>query len=378
VPRTDRVFSAKDNLPEVVLDFAAALRFSRYRVLVTPKLRAWIPIPSFRWIHTSLIIDVRDILGHLCLVPFTIWNHRADLIVVQGFRTNMLALAMLGLWPFRRKLLFIIHHNLQWAHVRPHERILKLLFRMGLQFGLLEGEDGVAELGVKPHERRLVVLPLPVQLPHSLPRARRLPVKPTEIGVIGRDLREKNTDDLLRLLVRWRSQGQLQGRIILASDNMKLLQDWESEHVLAINTSKYDDYLKALARCDVALLSYDRNYYYYRSSGIINDAASLGTAVVCPNFPVFRRQVTEPVRVGALFDTTAGILPAISLALEVARTEPGNFELWAKHRRPEEFSRRIDAFIDRGRHSHAPCDGASPSTVDVSQKPVAEDRAGGA
>lgn len=346
-------------------------------MLVTPKLREWISIPSFRWIHTSLIIDIKDILGHLCLVPFTIWNYRADLIVVKGFRTKMLALAMLGLWPFRRKLLFIIHHNLQWAHVRPHERILKLLFRMGLQFGLLEGEDGVAELGVKPNERRLVVLPLPVQLSHSLPRAHRQPVKPTEIGVIGRDLREKNTDDLLRLLVSWRSRGQLRGRIILASDNVKLLQDWESEHVLTINTSKYEDYIEALARCDVAIVNYARDYYYYRSSGIINDAASLGTAVVCPNFPVFRRQLTEPVRVGALFDTTAGILPAINLALEIARTEPGNFALWAAHRRPEEFSRRIDAFIDRGQHADAPCDRGSPSPVDMSQKPVAEDRIGG-
>ena len=378
MPKTDRVFSAKDNLPEVVLDFAAALRFSSHRVLVTPKLREWIPIPSFRWIPTSLIIDIRDILGHLCLVPFSIWNYRADLIVVKGFRTSMLALAMLGLWPFRRKLLFIIHHNLQWAHVRPHERILKLLFRMGLQFGLLEGEDGVAELGVKPNERRLVVLPLPVQLSPSLPRAHRQPVKPTEIGVIGRDLREKNTDDLLRLLVSWRSRGQLQGRIILASDNVKLLRDWQSEHVLTINTSKYEDYIDALARCDVAIVNYARDYYYYRSSGIINDAASLGTAVVCPNFPVLRRQVTEPVRVGALFDTAAGILPAINLALEIARTEPGNFALWAAHRRPEEFSRRIDAFIDRAQHADAPCGRGSPSTVDMSQKPVAEDRIGGA
>jgi hypothetical protein len=50
--------------------------------------------------------------------------------------------------------------------------------------------------------------------------------------------------------------------------------------------------MAALARADVVILNYARPFYFYRSSGVINDAASLGTAVVCPDYPIFRRQVS--------------------------------------------------------------------------------------
>ena len=351
VPKT-RTFPPKNDRAEVALDFETAVRGLRHRVIATPRLREWFPVSGLRWLHVSLVIDIRDWLGHLWLIPFTIRHRSLDLIVVKGFRTNLLMVVMLlGLWPFRKKLLFVIHHNLQFAHVRLLDRSLKLLCRLGAQFALLEGDDGLSELGIDRNEHQFVVLPLPV--PVALPGRLKTRIDPSdrsiEIGVVGRDLREKKIDDLLHHLHQLQRVGRLPGRIFLASDNPSLLAAWAAKGIGAVGTRNYADYLAAMARADVMVLNYPRDSYFYRSSGVINDAASLGTAVVCPDYPTFRRQVTQPVRIGALFATAEGILPAIHEALEIVRNEPDNFKLWARARTAAEFGRRIDEFIDRRR-----------------------------
>jgi glycosyltransferase involved in cell wall biosynthesis len=347
----DRTFLPKNARAEVNLDFAAAMRDSRHRVIATPRLREWFPLSSLSWLHVSLLLDIRDWLGHFRLIPFTLRQRGVDLILVKGFRTNLLAVVMLlGLWPFRQRLLFVVHHNLQYAHARPLGRTFKLLCRLGIQFALLEGDDGLVELGIEKDARQFPVLPLPVPESGWRPAAgARSYGKSIEIGVIGRDLPEKNADALMECLLRLQQAGDLPGPLLLASDNAEFLAAWAARGIATLNTRNYADYLAALARVDVLVMNYSRDLYFYRSSAVINDAASLGTAVVCPDYPVFRRQIMQPAQVGALFTRLERILPAIAEALEVLRNQPGNFELWAQARSAAEFSRRIDDFIDRRR-----------------------------
>ena len=347
--RLDRIFPAKDDRAEVVLDFDAAMCGSRHRVIATPRLREWFQIKGPPWLPSSLLIDLRDWLGHLWLIPFTLRHRSAELIVVKGFRTSLLLVAMLGLRPFRKRLLFIVHHNLQFAHTRALGWTFKLLCRLGAQLAFLEGDEGLVELGIEKNDRQFVVLPLPLPVATSglLEMRRRRLDRPLEIGIIGRDLREKNTDELLQHLLRLQCAGQLPGRLFLASDNAGLLATWADKGIPTVGTRNYGNYLAALARADVVIFNYARHFYFYRSSGVINDAASLGTAVVCPDYPIFRRQVTEPARIGSLFATEKDILPALHEALHIVRLESGNFDLWARARSAAEFSRRIDEFVDR-------------------------------
>lgn len=352
VAPVSRKFTPKTARPDVVLGFDAALRASRHRIAVTPRPRDWIPSRGLGWLPPSLAIDLRDWLGHLALVPFTIRHRRADLVLVAGFRTFLLAVVLIGLWPFREKLLFVVHHNLQFAHVRFFDRSFKLLCRLGVRFAFLEGEDGLGELGVGRDEDQFLVLPLPLPtavVAAAAARPRPAAGKPVEIGVVGRDLPEKNAEDLLQHLLDLQTAGELPGRLLLASDNRALLDLWAAKGVETLETRAYTDYLAALARVDVVVLNYAREFYCFRSSSVINDAAGLGTPVVCPDYPVFRRQVSEPARIGVTVETLEEIGPAIHAALELARREPGNFGVWARQRSASEFSRRIDAFIDRQR-----------------------------
>jgi hypothetical protein len=123
------------------------------------------------------------------------------------------------------------------------------------------------------------------------------------------------------------------------------LERWRAARVDGINTTDYRDYLAALGSCEVVVLNYHADRYYYRSSGVIGDAVAQGAAVACPDFPVFRRQIIEPVTVGAVFRDPEDLMRAVHAALELRRSQPENFVVWARARTPQQFSRRLDEFI---------------------------------
>jgi hypothetical protein len=65
----------------------------------------------------------------------------------------------------------------------------------------------------------------------------------------------------------------------------------------------------------VVVLNYVRERYYYRASGVAADALARRAAVVCPDFPVMRRQLADPAPVGATFATLNDLEAAITEAL---------------------------------------------------------------
>lgn len=336
-----------------VFHFEEAIAASKHRIVAAPPLYDLVPLRALRRATEGPLYRIRDLIVHPLILFFAIRHHRADLIIIRYFTTKMLLLAAPLLWPFRKKLLFMIQNNMQVAHVGSRERwYFRTLCRLGFQFGFLEAADGLAELGVEVSDRQFVSLPMPIYPPHG-ERPARQHAGPLSIGVIGRELPEKNTDRLLSLLLEFRASGDLEAEIVLGSNDRQVLETWAGRGVRAVPTLDYADYLRAMAAVDVLLIHYDRLHYFYRSSGVIHDAACAGTAVVCPDFPVFRYQVTQPVRVGAVFDDSRKMLPALQEALAIARSEPQNFAMWAEARRPEEFSRRIDRFIEARRQPAA-------------------------
>jgi hypothetical protein len=333
--------------PATAYHWEEATAFSKHNVVIAPHLHDLIPLKPLHRSIDGMLLKIRDLVVHPLALLVVMRNYQADLILVRYFTTKSLLASAVVLWPVRKKLLFIIQNNLQLAHVGSRERLyFKLLCHMGFQFGFLEAADGLAELGVDFRERQFVIVPLPVY-PKLARDAKERGAEPPTIGVIGRELPEKNTDQLMNLLVGWREGGDLSAGIVLGSNDSRVLEAWVAKGVTTVQTLDYQDYLRAIAGVDVLLIYYDKTHYFYRSSGVIHEAASVGTAVVGPDFPVFRYQVTQPVRVGAVFQSVEGMLPAIQSALEIARSEPGNFNTWAKARCPEEFSRRVDRFIEK-------------------------------
>jgi hypothetical protein len=212
--------------PATVHHWEEATAFSKHKVVIAPHLHDLIPLKPIHRSIDGMLLEIRDLVVHPLALLVVVRNYQADLILVRYFTTKSLLASAVVLWPVRKKLLFIIENNLQLAHVGSREGLyLKLLCHMGFQFGFLEAADGLAELGVDFRERQFVIVPLPVY-PKLARDAKEGGAEPPTIGVIGRELPEKNTDQLMNLLVGWRASGDLSAEIILGSNDTRVLERW--------------------------------------------------------------------------------------------------------------------------------------------------------
>ena len=328
--------------------FSEAARLTRAKVVVLPVPMLWWPKPWLKG-YAELIAKALKFQGaHLRLVG-QLWRHRqADLILVREFLTALVFVVWPLIWPLRRRVYFLVNHNLQEAHRRAFERtILRLLARTGFRFACLETTAGFAELGIAP-EPVLV-------LPHPL--AGLAPAKAEEgsdepmVGVIGAMRAEKGSEEILAALARLRAEGRLKARLLLGCPEADVRAVWRARGFEVIDTGGDAAYRAALARCDVVVLNYRRDRYLYRASGVAADALARRTAVVCPDFPLMRQQLSVPAKVGAVFDGIGGLEAAVRDALAL---RPGLDEALAcqvQARNAAAIAARLDAFVADLDHS---------------------------
>lgn len=300
----------------------------------------WLPDP-FRRVTKALLF----LVPHACMVG-RIWRRRAhDLIVVREFLTVLLVVVWPLIWPLRRRVYFLINHNLQEAHRRVLERcVLRLLYRTGCRFACFETTDGYAEIGIVPDAERFLVLPHPLATAIvSRPLAR--PADEPVVGVIGAVRAEKGSETMLEALLQLRRQGRLQARLVLGCPEAEVRAAWQRRGFEVIDTSSPAAYLAALDLCDVVTLNYQRERYLYRPSGVAADALSCGAAVVCPDFPLMRLQLSAPAAVGAVFGSLDELPAATTRTLALRSTLGDALAAHHRARDPAALARLLDAFV---------------------------------
>jgi glycosyltransferase involved in cell wall biosynthesis len=318
---------------------------TRAKTAVLPVPMLWAGWP---WLPARLEVLVKALIF---LVPHArlagqIWRRSEhDLILVREFLTTLLLVVWPLIWPQRRRVYFLINHNLQEAHRRRLERaVLRLLYRTGCRFACFETTSGCAEIGIFPDPERILVLPHPLA-GAIVTRKTTAPAGEPVVGVIGAMRAEKGSDAVLLALLEVRKQGRLPVRLVLGCPEAEVRAAWQSRGYEVIDTSSRAAYLAALDLCDVVVLNYQRERYLYRPSGVAADALSRGAAVVCPDFPLIRLQLSSPAMVGAVFDGLDE-LPAATLRALALR--PGLGEALAAHERardPAALARLLDAFV---------------------------------
>lgn len=324
---------------------AATLAHSRISFVFVPD-EVWIPRIITAIIPTKLTHQLHLILSHQALISRIKGRPGDDLTGIGEFVTVPLLLAAPRLWRWRRRILCFINHNLQAAHAKRADRwAFKLLLTVGFKFGLLESAAGIAELGVKLDSARFLVLPHAIDAvdpdrPSARPAQARM-----KVGVIGRYRPEKGIDRLLHALVDAKRTGLLDVEMVLGCPEQEARERWSGSDLNVVNTATFALYQDALSACDVVVLNYERDRYFYRSSGVITDAVALGTAVVCPDFPILRQQVTHPVPVGATFDGLDDLVSAIGRALAIAKWDRRNFDRYVEARQLSLIAGLMDQFI---------------------------------
>lgn len=250
----------------------------------------------------TVLKKIEYIFAHLVFSWKLFKNRSKDLIIVREFLNVPLALS----WPLcfwlRKKILFIINHNLQRAHASKLEAIfLKLLFKLGMRPLFLEADAGLVELNVDLLNNCFLILPIPILKPC---------LKSTRdsnftVGIIGDNRREKKVSDVLEILHEICQKNGM--AILLGSTDESLLEEWGRRGAKTINTVDPSNYELAFSLADVIVLNYDKAAYYYRSSGVICDAIAANTVVVCPDYPVLKEQINRLGLAGISFSDTTEI-----------------------------------------------------------------------
>jgi glycosyltransferase involved in cell wall biosynthesis len=325
-----------------LIEAAAATR-ARVAVLRVPmhwRERPWLPRPL------EMLLKALRFFGPHVRLAAQLWARRdRDLIVVREFLTALLIVVWPVIWPLRARVHFLINHNLQEAHRRGLERhVLRLLYRTGCRFACFETTAGFAELGIVPEPQRFLVIPHPLAAA-SVAR----PALPSEalpvVGVIGAVRAEKGSQQMLETLLRLREQGDLRARLLLGCPEADVLEVWRSCGFEVIDTTRREDYLAALDRSDLVILNYQRERYGYRPSGVAADALAQGAAVVCPDFPLMRCQLTMPAAVGAVFRDADELPAALARALALRPTLPAALAAHHRARDAAALARLLDDFV---------------------------------
>jgi hypothetical protein len=311
-----------------------------------------LPVPMLwqgsQWLPGRLELLCKALLF---LVPHArlvgqLWRRREyDLIVVREFLTALLLVVWPLIWPLRRRVYFLINHNLQEAHRRRLERsVLRLLYRTGCRFACFETTAGCAEIGIVPDAERFLVLPHPLA-GAIVSRPATPPTGEPVVGVIGAMRAEKGSEAILPALLQLREEGRLPVRLVLGCPDADARATWQCRGFEVIDTSSRAAYLAALDLCDVVVLNYQRDRYLYRPSGVAADALSRGAAVVCPDFPLMRLQLSAPAAVGAVFGSLDGLPAATVRALALRPTLGDALAAHERARDPAALARLLDAFV---------------------------------
>jgi len=311
-------------------------------VCLSNPLVGWGEEGMIRW-------KVGILLRHIALVFRCFKNATAPHILIREFSSVPLLLVFPFLWPMRKKLIFMLHQNIQWAAQRKSEHFaLVALSKMGAHWAILETQDfqGLEKFNL-PSSRNLV-------LPHPCDAMRlksgraslsqglsRLRSERAVIGVAGYYRPEKGMDELVETLKKMnggRGSRLPNLGILLGVPNPEAAAHLDVE---IVSTATDEAYRKMISRCDVLVQNGAEESYFYRASGPIADAAACGTAVVVPDFPIIGKQAAG---IGEVFQGLEKMPEAARRAIEKMRNGEYDFDAYCATRSVQALAKQLDGF----------------------------------
>lgn len=238
-----------------------------------------------------------------------IWKKaRYNHIVVREFSTFYFILTLLLCLPLRRKISLIVAHNVQAAVTSRLQRaLLRFYHGLGVKMICLESADLLSRwLG---SSKSLITIRHPVTPLIDKPRDNAPEEHGTlRVGFVG-DLRpEKGIVGALECVLEAPHDKSVQVFIGTPKPSVVEEKSWD---VKILSTKSKEQYFQFLSSMHVLIVPYPSTTYAYRASGIVADACSVGTPVICPHLPILERQVLDPGRGGIclhedqLLNTTA-------------------------------------------------------------------------
>lgn len=335
-----------DNLHLGLQPLMEAARLTRSNVAIVQVPVRWKKRP---WLRGRLELYYKGLVAFVAHIRMVcaIWRLRhSDLIFVREFITPATFLLWPLVRPFRHRLYFFANHNAQWAfrsgiwsHVEG--AMLRLLVRTGLRLAFYEFPLTTLTTGKTP----VLTIPHPMDLVPAKNAPKPDLAEPI-VGVVGVMRSEKGADTILEALSQLREEGKLKMHLVLGCPEADVRAHWQERGFEVIDTTTHEAYLSVLDRCDVVVLNYERERYFYRVSGVLADALSRRTPVASPDYPVMHYQLTEPAKVGSVFTQIEELPDAIHEALALSGPDFDEaLELHNSKRDVTALTRLLDDFV---------------------------------
>ena len=269
------------------------------------------------WRHLGLVFILPRYRGKQC-------------ILVRDFSTIPLAIVFPLIRWKRHDMLFLVNHNLQWALLEKRElSALRRLSRWECRLVFLEEVpfEALSHAGIAVTDCHALLHPVPSS---HVVRTRSGGVE--VVGLVGQYRPEKGLDEMLRILEPLAGKY----RVVLALPNPDVFRSHSSfasdDWFRLVDTTRHEDYQKAIAQCDVIVLNHPSEHYSCRASGLVADAAAAHVPVVVRNLPMLRHQIEVPVSIGECFDDIAQVPECIERISARLSSEAYDFKAYREGR----------------------------------------------
>ena len=248
------------------------------------------------------------------------------LFIFEVYLQNLfLLLPLLALT--RRKILISLHWNQQLARYSKLKYLGLVYLRLFLKWFnfkaiVFEIDDDVIPQKYRLSPETKIVLPMPVRsdaYPKLKPGERLSPDAKLKIGVVGKVRKDKPIAKLIESLKTYVETQNSELELIIGTPRAQQSDYLKQLGVTVRDTTSEADYLGLLNELDILVAYYDEVRYYYRTSGVVSDAACSGCYVIASDYPTIAHQITAPVEVGATFSSFEEIGSIVDRAIPQIR-----------------------------------------------------------
>ena len=199
--------------------------------------------------------------------------------------------------------------------------------------------------GIKKFTKSIVI-------PHPLPKQKSTTTKPVptiiSIGILGMIRPDKPIQPIIDIMRMFQGHDDIQ--VVIGTAGFSLPDGLLKNNSFPIHdTTSSADYINFIKSQHIIVNNFEKEQFYFRPSGIINDSLSGSCFVISPNFPVFSAQINIPVRVGSTYNNIAEIPILIKDAIAEIRQQgmQHRFDEWIDYRSPTKIITIIAEQISR-------------------------------
>ena len=263
------------------------------------------------------------------------------ILVFEAYNQHLLFfLPLLALT--RKEVLIMLHGNQQFAMNSKIKYLgllyLKIYLKLIKKFKaiLLEIDDDILPGKLQLPSQSKIVIPHPCRsdyLPSLKPGERLSGDTKIKIGIVGIIRADKPIAQLIEKIEEYQTKVNKNCELIIGTPKEQKPDYLNKANINLQDTTDEKDYIQVLRSIDILVIHYDRERYYYRTSGVISDAASCGCYMVASDYPLIKNQLTYPVEIGTTFKDFSELDRALDKAIDyVISNGQDNHWLWREKR----------------------------------------------